>query len=53
MQDTKTKTIVSAHGHITLHHRYRHCPHCSHYSFPVDTTLGLATPYSEPAEPQS
>jgi len=45
--DTFTKTIVSAHGRVTLHRRYRRCPHCKNRSFPADVTLGLDKDYTD------
>jgi len=37
----KTKTIGSAHDHLTLCHQYRHGIRCETYSYPVEATLGL------------
>jgi len=44
--DTRPKTIVSAHGAITLSRQYRRCFPCKKYSFPVEVTLGLNTSYT-------
>jgi hypothetical protein len=45
-QDRRSKTIVSAHGHVTAFRRYRYCKPCDSYSFPVEASLGLSTGYT-------
>ena len=45
-QNKKTKTIGSAHGHLTLCRRYCHCIRCETYSYPVEATLGLDKSYT-------
>jgi hypothetical protein len=46
----RPKTIVSAHGHVTLSRRYRRCADCKSYFFPVDASLGLTTGYTSNAK---
>jgi hypothetical protein len=42
----KTKTIVSAHGHVTLHRRRFDCSPCEHSAFFVDIILGIDDGYT-------
>jgi hypothetical protein len=46
-QNSKTKTVVSAHGHVTIRRQYHRCLHCKINFFPVEATLGLVTGYSD------
>jgi hypothetical protein len=41
------RTIISSHGSLKFHRRYRYCKPCNSYSYPVESLLGLDADYTD------